>query len=84
MRRIYDLDIAREIAVGEGRGAVVVDDGPHSWAVVVLDKPPLSPREQTARALNVMGPARMSKSAKATGPAHSSNSVKQTTLFDHL
>jgi hypothetical protein len=37
MRRIYDLDLAREIAAGEGRGAVVVDDGPQSWAIVVLD-----------------------------------------------
>jgi hypothetical protein len=81
MRGIYDLDLAREIAAGEGTGALVVDDGPHSWAVVVLDKPSRLPLRVPAGASNVMRPARISKSAKVTVPAHASISAKQTKLF---
>jgi hypothetical protein len=67
MRRIYDLDLAREIATAEGPGALVVDDGPKSWAILVLDRPARPISRLASHRHQTMGPA---------------DSRKQTTLFD--
>jgi hypothetical protein len=73
MRRIYDLDLAREIAASEGPSAVVIDDGPQSWAVVVLDRAKRNTDRPAPRLSHLMGPAPMATPVTR----------KQTSLFDN-
>jgi hypothetical protein len=73
MRRIYDLDLAREIAAAEGPSALVVDDGPQCWAVVVLDRTTRNTERLARRHSQSMGPARMTTTITR----------KQTTFFDN-